>query len=315
MPGVLGYSWRDANRSEYLAQYFLSALGVSVPVLRQEDIGIDFHCAITKEVGPHKITFGAPFAVQVGSLGGKDFVYGGYPDDDKEKKKWRKEGMEWLFAQEIPLFVCTIDRVNSIFRLYATSPMWLLRINFPNPTEICLCPDERHDPLRDSRSADVITASKVHGDGYSYRVPLGNPIVKLTMADLEDKKQVNIGKAREALSFAAHFDQLNITYRRSGIRTSYWFLDIISNDASSLHKMGGGIAPAEELQALDLLRAAAISLALSYSNSSNHSALLKLAPAFGLFDSDQIPDWIQSSLPAEIKAVIKPSIELTKPSA
>jgi hypothetical protein len=35
MLGALGYSWHESNRSEYLAQYFLTALGVSAPVIRQ----------------------------------------------------------------------------------------------------------------------------------------------------------------------------------------------------------------------------------------------------------------------------------------
>ncbi len=315
MPGVLGYSWRDANRSEYLAQYFLSALGVSVPVLRQEDIGVDFQCALAKDVGRHKITFGAPFAVQVGSLEGKDFVYGGYASDDAEKKKWRKEGIEWLFAQEIPFFVGTVDRVRSIFRLYATSPMWLLRINFPTMTELRLCPDECHDPLRESRSKELLTVATEHGDGYSYRVPLGNPIVQLTMADLEDEARATITKAREVLSFVIHFDQLNITYRRSGIKTSYWFLNIVPNDVKSLQEMGGGIAPADEPQALDVLRAAAISLAMTYAHSSDQTAIAKLAPVFGLFNPAQVPDWIQTKLPAQIRAALNSQTQSSADSA
>ena len=41
MPGALGYEWHESNRGEYLAQYFLAALGVSAPVIRQEDIGVE----------------------------------------------------------------------------------------------------------------------------------------------------------------------------------------------------------------------------------------------------------------------------------
>ena len=49
MPGALGYAWHEGNRGEYLAQYFLTALGVSAPVIRQEDIGVDFYCALARE--------------------------------------------------------------------------------------------------------------------------------------------------------------------------------------------------------------------------------------------------------------------------
>jgi hypothetical protein len=75
MPGVLGYGWHESNRGEYLAQYFLSALGVSTPVLRQEDIGADFFCALAHEDNK-RLTFHSPFMVQHGSAASKDFVYG-----------------------------------------------------------------------------------------------------------------------------------------------------------------------------------------------------------------------------------------------
>ena len=44
MVGTLLDSFRGGTRSEYLAHYLLSTLGVVVQVPRQEDIGADFHC-------------------------------------------------------------------------------------------------------------------------------------------------------------------------------------------------------------------------------------------------------------------------------
>jgi hypothetical protein len=44
MPGLLLDSFYQGNRSEYLAQYILSALGVAVKVPHEEDIGVDFNC-------------------------------------------------------------------------------------------------------------------------------------------------------------------------------------------------------------------------------------------------------------------------------
>ena len=45
------YSFRQGNRSEYLAQYMLSALGLAVKVTTQEDVGIDFYCNVGKRDG------------------------------------------------------------------------------------------------------------------------------------------------------------------------------------------------------------------------------------------------------------------------
>ena len=109
MPGALLFGGHEGGRSEYLAQYFLTALGVSAPVLRQEDIGVDFYCAVSKEERG-KLTFHSPYSVQCGSVEGKDFVYGGFRKEDVERRKWRSHAIEWLFSQEVPLFVCTVDR-------------------------------------------------------------------------------------------------------------------------------------------------------------------------------------------------------------
>ena len=48
------YRGRDCiqgSRSEYLAQYVFSMFGTSVPVLHQEDHGIDLFCSLTERKG------------------------------------------------------------------------------------------------------------------------------------------------------------------------------------------------------------------------------------------------------------------------
>src|SRR5436190_2545904 len=112
--------------------------------------------------------------VQQGAADAKEFIYGGYTD----KGKRRGEGVEWLFSQELPLFACTVDRSKARFRLYSTSAMWLVRYQFGQMAQLELCPDKHHDPLKQSRSEQKVGAD---GDGFAYRVPLGNPIVDLTV--------------------------------------------------------------------------------------------------------------------------------------
>lgn len=63
MPGALAYAYHESNRGEYLAQYFLSVIGVSAPVIRQEDIGVDFFCSLAKEENK-KLTFHCPRSLQ-----------------------------------------------------------------------------------------------------------------------------------------------------------------------------------------------------------------------------------------------------------
>ena len=65
--------------------------------------------------------------------------------------------IEWLFSQELPLFVCTVDQADKRFRLYSTSAMWLLRHQYGHKmASIELCPDAYHDPLKESRTPEQV---------------------------------------------------------------------------------------------------------------------------------------------------------------
>jgi hypothetical protein len=118
-------------------------------------------------------------------------------------------------------------------RLYSTSAMWLIRYKFGNMTQIELCPDANHDPLKKSKGAKI--GRKGHGDGYTYRVPLGHPIVDLTILQL---KKPLIEKAIEALHIAIEVEQKNLTLRRLGVHVASWFPKTIPNDPTSLKPTG-----------------------------------------------------------------------------
>ena len=56
------YNWREGDRSELLADFLLSGIGLSTPVRRQDDVGFDFYCTIgDQEKGI--LTFGFPFII------------------------------------------------------------------------------------------------------------------------------------------------------------------------------------------------------------------------------------------------------------
>src|SRR4030067_3640484 len=107
MPGSLWFPFRQGNRSEYLALYILSALGVVVKVPKEEDIGADFHCSLAHMEGK-RMTFHSPFLVQTKSISESKISYGG-PD---EKGCWKKEEVNWLFGQELPLLIGLLDQSN-----------------------------------------------------------------------------------------------------------------------------------------------------------------------------------------------------------
>ena len=100
MSGMRLFSYRQGDRSEYLAHYLMSGLGVITAVPRQEDIGIDLYCTLAdQERG--KLTFGVPFLVQVKSASDEPVAFGRL----SSKGRWQREDITWLLRQEIPFFV------------------------------------------------------------------------------------------------------------------------------------------------------------------------------------------------------------------
>lgn len=292
MPGSLWSPFREGNRSEYLAQYFLSALGVSVSVPRPEDIGIDFYCALARKSG-ERLTFHSPFAVQVGSFGTKDFSYGGFT----KKGVWQKDQLDWIFSQELPLFLATVDKDTLSFRLYSTSPIWLIRYTFGDVTEIRLIPDAVHDPLKESREP-VVKFSGKGGDGCRYNVPLGLPVVELRIDQL---KTEIVEKAREGLAKASIIEMRNLTYRRLNVHFSQWILDILSNDDSASLKLGQFYAWNSEPgrntpEQLEALLPIVVALAHNLKSQNRMDELEKLKGIFSLIPQDKIPDFVRHNL-------------------
>src|SRR5207247_4697513 len=124
-----------------------------------------------------------------------------------KKGVWRQEKIDWLFYQELPLFVSTVDKDTLAFRLYSTSPIWLIRHRFGTPSEIHLIPDADYDILKESRK-EIPEYHGKGGDGALYRIPLGAPIVDLR---IEQLKTDLVEKARFALSKASNVETGNLT--------------------------------------------------------------------------------------------------------
>jgi hypothetical protein len=227
MPGSIWFPFRQGHRSEYLALYILSALGVVVKVPKEEDIGADFHCSLAHMDGK-RLTFNSPFLVQTKSVSESKISYGG-PD---EHKQWRKEQIDWLFGQELPFLIGLVDKNAALLKLYSTSNMWAAWYSSGRPGEVVLQPD-----LPDNPSEPVLMPQGVAvpdwtpgiiGDGLRWQVPLGPPIVTISVDDSENIERID--KCRKMLSIPLWLEQENITYRRLNVHFSKWPLFIYSNE-------------------------------------------------------------------------------------
>jgi hypothetical protein len=66
MIGCVATNLHESSRSEYLALAALAKFGTAVPVPRQEDVGLDLHCALNETIG-HRSWAKQRFGVQVKS--------------------------------------------------------------------------------------------------------------------------------------------------------------------------------------------------------------------------------------------------------
>ena len=291
MPGLLLANPRSGNRAEYFAQYVLSALGISSPVLRQEDTGIDFHCALARKEGG-RLYFEHTFAVQVGTVGSKEFRYG----VSRKEKSWtfKPYETEWLFSQSVPLFAATVDQKSLLFRMYSTSPMWITRYLFGQPAEVVLAPDEYHDPSKEVLQQELLPDG--FGDRRTYRIPLFKPVVELCLTTFTEE---DIEPARGALRKAIDTERKNLRYRDLGVHFVEWLLDIKPNDPTTPHAVGHYYTWNNEpgrnvAQQLDSLLPVIIALGQNLKAQKNMESLEKIFAAFELYDPAHLPEFVRN---------------------
>lgn len=228
MTGVRELTFRQGDRSEYLAQYLLSGVGLCVPVPRQEDIGLDFYCSIADEEKGVS-TFGHPFTVQIKSASKPDFELGGCSRKQDKKGKtqtrWRKHEIEWAFSQRIPFFMGVLSKTDESLEVFSTSAIRLVteKLKGKLPTKIILRPRVAGDSSRHvtyAKQRAHPNAGPGHGDGDTHTVDLGPPIVCLTSSLLN--RDSSVVKAKARLRKCIDLERDNITHEVLSIPYFTW---------------------------------------------------------------------------------------------
>src|SRR5262245_37864526 len=98
--------------------------------------------------------------------------------------------------------------------------MWLIRYNFGTPSEVVFEFGANHDILKESQEVVAEYSGKGKGNGCRYHVAIPQPIVSLTLADLND---ISIRAAQSALCKAVRIESRNISYRRLNVHYFEWF--------------------------------------------------------------------------------------------
>ncbi|MGG9971336.1 hypothetical protein ACQ33O_06045 [Ferruginibacter sp. SUN002] len=273
MSGALQPDFRQGNRSEYLAQYLLSYLGTTVCVPRQEDVGIDFNCAISVNNG-HIEEIKEQFHVQIKSNITDDIEFGEVVKTGKDKKvRWKNYELEWLFNLDNPLFVGIINKDDESLELYSTSFMWFnywnrkfLTIKFlPNT------PNGDMEEIHAMADIDISEwASELETEVPKVKtvVPMGPPVIKLTKDNV--RQGDFIIQLKRLCRLAIQLEQANITYKKLRLPYFNWLHKISTNN----HFVGGYFYAIdkvlnEEQRLYQSLTPILISLALLYKHTTD----------------------------------------------
>ena len=229
MSGVRSYSFREGDRSEYLAQFLLSALGLCTFIPRQEDIGFDFSCSIADQEGGI-LTFGYPYLISIKSRS--------MPSIDIEPSKTAIEAddarhVAWLFRQDQPVLLGVVDKDAVSLRIFSLLPVWFLYYR-GGPTIGSLSLNPRFDAA-DTGDVGIPTqgAELANWPGhFHFDVDLGHPVAILDLPAIQDEARLRTIK--QSLRFAVEFAERNLLHYRLRIPNFYWFAKT-SPDASVLH--------------------------------------------------------------------------------
>lgn len=201
---------RSGDQGEYVAAHLLSQICSVVPVPRQEDHGVDFHCAILEKDGSLLLQ-GESFDVQIKRLDAGSVVIdaGGSP-----KKRYQ---VVWhLGGRPNPFLLGLVNRAQSALELYSTSNLWEVRWD-GIPLRLQLVPGGKRE----------VTFEGPQGARSCARVALGAPVVRLAYRVQENAVALpgpdELEQARNALRAWTRLDDWNRVMARWNVPVCFDF--------------------------------------------------------------------------------------------
>ncbi len=214
------------NRAELLTIYALSSIAAVTHVRRENDFGFDLLCTLLTRQ-ENVLRAGQSFGIQVKSSSKTGKRYGGLNKSkrNKSKRKWKGYEIEWLFNQDQPILIAIADVKKCRVRLYSTCRIWYLLCQIGlNIGEVVLMPDEElasgelktqsNQWRYKEKSLETCSDGTRVGNGFSYQVPLGEPIIELS-TDNDEENYVD--EIMSTLDKWLDLEYANILQRKLGI--------------------------------------------------------------------------------------------------
>jgi hypothetical protein len=292
MSGTRYFNFREGDRSEYLATYFFSAIGLVTPVPRQEDIGFDLVCSIAdQEVG--RLTFNEQFIVSVKSLGTPDIVLEPAKSEDGSLPH-----IHWLFLQELPLLLAVVDKKSQDIRVYSTLPIWFIYFENHDCGALTLKPRLDTTHLNDvGRPTKGLELEELPGR-FHYTVDLGHPILHANVSDLTDRQAVI--RIKNRLRGAVHFGRLSILQIKLGVPYFYWFAKTHPDETPPTPAFYAQEFPAvQEAQdaVFGMIAPTLISLSMLFKTTGDQEKLNAALQLLALVPANRIPEPVHERLP------------------
>jgi hypothetical protein len=195
-------SVRKGDRAEYISQGIFSALGYSLPILRQEDFGIDFLCTVVEQSG--KVSYPTQsFTIQL-KTNHENIVY-----DLSNAKRTR-----WLIENNLPFFICYFDTNNNRVDFYSTSMLSNYLISKPDKVS-------KISFKMDSVSGACTIPQYEHKKGNKiFKIDMGKPFLSISIFDLSNESLIN--KYRKIITKVLRREYENIVYRNLNLPFMRW---------------------------------------------------------------------------------------------
>ncbi len=223
---VRSYSFREGDRSEYLAQFLLSALGLCSPIPRQEDVGYDFSCSIANQESG-LISFGYPYLISIKSQSRKKILIKAPKSAIKENDN--SPYFAALFPGQ-PTFLGLVNKNTVTLTFYSLLPLWFLYYRGgPTIGSITLLP-------RISAEQGVNVDRPIQGPElpewpghFHFTVDLGHPVAQMSVDTLKTKPAIAAVKHR--LRYVIDYAERTIVHQRLDVPYHYW-VPITTPDSS-----------------------------------------------------------------------------------
>lgn len=304
------FSYRQGDRAEYLAQYILSAIAITVPVPRQEDVGTDFHCSLLRREG-NNMRPTLPFNIQIKSAGDKilknGIRFGGVTDAGI----WRKHEIDSLCQTDTPFLVGLVDLDKQSIDVFSTITRYFVLSNWQGtgiPREVALMP---YHPAGNVHIGAGVQEELEARDGMPsklWKLPLGQPIGSIAIGDSEDPDKCE--SIKTLLEPFLRMDQENAVCFRVGL--GYFDWPLIIRPGQALSQSAAGMAspsidsPAVQKQLQTLGRIIA-SLLTSYRLSGKKQEIIAWEACLAQLPVAQAPEFVSNSIQQALEFAYAPA--------